>query len=173
MLLIIKCVQGLSVSQLMEVYSESNKIQGFARWPEEPEMRRVQLAEMDFYGYLRDCFFPVPGAVCAVWVADGRYVSALRLEPFRDGMLLEALETAPDQRRKGYASLLIRQVQSWIAAQGYGKLYSHVHKENSASMGVHKACGFRLIANHAAFIDGSVSQHSCTMCWEKNISTHP
>jgi len=75
---------------------------------------------------------------------SGRYVSALRLEPYRDGLLLEALETAPEQRRKGFAAALIRAVQCFL--EGKTKLYSHVDKRNLSSLKVHEKCGFRIVS---------------------------
>jgi RimJ/RimL family protein N-acetyltransferase len=83
------------------------------------------------------------------------------LEPYRDGLLLEALETAPECRRKGFAAELVR------AAQGYAagtKIYSHVNKGNLASLRTHEKCGFHRIADHAVYADGSVMQNHVTFC---------
>ena len=137
-------------------------------WPEEPEMRQIQLAEEDFYRYLSQVFFRSSGAVYAVWEENGRYVSALRLEPYRDGLLLEALETAPEQRRKGFAAALIRAVQCFL--EGKTKLYSHVDKRNLSSLKVHEKCGFRRVADFAVCVDGSVNQKMYTLCWDDKTS---
>ena len=48
-----------------------------------------------------------------------------------DGMLLEALETAPDSRGKGNAFALIRDMVSHYP----GKIYSHIHKRNHTDGG--------------------------------------
>ena len=98
----------LRFGSLMEIYEEANREHGQMLWPDEPEMRQIQLSEQDFYRYLNEGFFRTPGAVYAVWEAGGQYVSALRLEPYRDGLLMEALETTPEQRRRGYAAALIQ-----------------------------------------------------------------
>ena len=78
-------------------------------------------------------------------------------------MLLEALETAPELRRKGYAFSLMKESIRFLEAQGPVKVYSHVSKSNSASLAVHSACGFKRVIEHAVYIDGSVMHNSCTL----------
>ena len=130
-------------------------------YTDEPEDRQIALAEQDFYQYLKDCFFPTFGAVYAVWMEENEYISALRLEPYKDGFLLEALETAPKHRRKGYAVKLIRAVLAQMPDQ---RIYSHVSKRNVPSLAVHEKCGFRKISDSAIYIDGSVNHRACTLC---------
>ena len=108
-------------------------------------------------------FFPTDNAWYCIWDEKGHYVSALRLEPYRDGLLLEALETAPAERRKGYAGKLLQAVQARFAQE---KIYSHVSKRNIPSLRTHEVCGFRKIAENAVYADGSVTSRSCTFCWE-------
>ena len=163
MLHLIQNRKQLPFSQLMAVYAEGNRENGRERYPHEPEFRQIFLAEQDFYTYLQEVFFSVQGALYALWEEDGRYVSALRLEPYRDGLLLEALETAPDCRGKGYAQALIRAVQKELDGT---KIYSHVSKGNLPSMAVHEKCGFRRISEQAVYIDGSVNSCACTFCFE-------
>lgn len=163
MLLIFEKWKDLSFSQLMNVYEESNRENGEEFWPYLNESQRILLAEQDFYQYLREVFFSTAHARYFVWEEMGCYVSALRLEPYRDGMLLEALETAPYHRKKGYAATLIRGVQQVCPG---AKIYSHVGKRNTASLRTHESCGFRRIAEHAVFADGSVNSRCCTLCWE-------
>jgi len=163
MLLIFDKLMDLSFSGLMAVYEEGNRENGEEFWPDMEEGQRILRAEQEFYQYLREIFFPTENARYYVWEEQGNYVSALRLEPYRDGMLLEALETHPDHRRKGYAAMLIQGVQEQLP---HGKIYSHVSKRNHASLKTHAKCGFRRIAEYAVEIDGSVSNRSCTLCWE-------
>lgn len=164
MLKIATSLKDLSFSRLMEIYIESNLENGEDQWPELSEDRRLLLAEQGFYDYLRESFFRTTGAAYAVWELDGKYVSALRLEPYKDGLLLEALETAPAERRKGYAEALIQAVQH---RTGGTKIYSHVHKENVPSLKIHEKCGFRRGMEYAAYIDGSFNHRCCTMVYEK------
>ena len=103
MLIIAKSFKELSFSKLMEVYLEGNLENGNELWPELSEGEQLIYAEQEFYQYLTKVFFPTHQAVYAIWEEKGKYVSALRLEPFKDGLLIEALETAPEERQKGYA----------------------------------------------------------------------
>jgi GNAT superfamily N-acetyltransferase len=154
-------MNDFSFGKLMEVYEEGNLENGQDMWPEKPAGRQIALAEQEFYSYLRQVFFKTEGAAYLIWEEQGSYVSALRLEPYQDGLLLEALETRPDQRRKGYAVELVKAVLSEV---GDTKIYSHVGKRNSASLKTHEKCGFRRIMEHAVYADGSVMTNHCTFC---------
>ena len=87
-----------------------------------------------------------------------------------DGLLLEALETAPGWRRMGYAVRLIQAVQQMLEQQGSVRIYSHVSKKNTASLKTHLRCGFEIYLDHAAYIDGSVNRRAYTLRYEKNFS---
>lgn len=152
MLTIITSMKELSFSKLMEVYIEENQRTGHA----------LVQAEQDFYSYLRESFFQTPGAVYCVWQVGDAYVSALRLEPYRDGMLLAALETAPDRRNQGYAKLLVNAVLCRLGDFGCGKIYTHISNDNAPSITVHEGCGFRRELDYAVYIDGSVSHRAGT-----------
>ena len=164
MLQVVTRLKELDFAKLMAVYEESNRENGRDNYPEEPEFRQLFLQEENFYQYLQQVFFVTPGAVCAVWEENGEYRAALRLEPYKDGLLLAALETAPAFRRKGYGRLLIGAVQSRFPEE---KIYAHVHKKNLPSLAIHEACGFIRISEQAAYIDGSVNSRCCTLCYEK------
>lgn len=148
----------LDFGKLMAVYEEGNRENGAYFWPELSEGQQLLRAEEDFYQYLQEVFFPVEGAVYAVWQENGAYMSALRLEPYEDGLLLEGLETAPAQRRKGYAESLIRAVLEAIP----GRIYSHVSKKNTPSLSIHQKCGFTQVLDYAKEIDGSVTHSAIT-----------
>lgn len=166
MLTVIRSMRELRFGRLMDVYAQTNRDTARERWPLESESYAVALAEQDFYNYLATCFFCTPGAVYCVWQAEGRYVSALRLEPWRDGLLLEGLETAPERRNYGCACALIRAVQACLRELGAVKLYSHIGKRNTVSVAVHEKCGFRKLYDHAVYADGSVDSRSGTYIYE-------
>ena len=166
MLKTIRSIQQLSFSQLMEIYEESNTLNGQEKYPLESTYAQVQEAEQDFYQYLSDVFFRQENSFYAVWTHNDVYVSALRIEPYMDGVLLCALETALNSRRNGYASKLISSVIAYLAQQGSGILYSHVSKQNTASVHVHQKCGFQIIKDYAVYSDGSVLHGSYTLAYE-------
>lgn len=154
MLQIVHSLKELKFSQLMEVYIEGNREKA-------KEGLSLLEAEQDFYQYLREVFFPTRGACYCLWEEEGRYISALRLEPYRDGWLLEALETRPDCRRRGYGQQLVRSV---AALPEFSKIYSHIHRKNVPSLRLHEACGFEKILDYAVYINGSVNDHCVTYC---------
>lgn len=166
MLTVIGSMRELRFGRLMDVYAQTNRETARERWPSEPESYATSLAEQDFYNYLSTCFFPTSGAVYCVWQEGGRYVSALRLEPWRDGLLLEALESAPDRRNHGYACTLIRAVQAYLRERGTVSIYSHISKHNTASIAVHEKCGFRKLYDYAVYADGSVDSRSGTYIYK-------
>ena len=161
MVRIVKSMKELNFYSLMEVYAQTNLETARQQWPRESEYRGLMLAEEDFRSYLSQVFFRTPDAMYAIWEEGGRYVSALRLEPYRDGLLLAALETAPGERRKGYAVQLIRAALDAVAGT---PVYAHVAKGNLASRKTHEACGFVKILDYGVYADGSVFHTSVTYC---------
>lgn len=154
MLRIYRCLKELDFPPLMQIYIEGNQEKATAYGG------GLQRPEQEFYDYLRDVFFRQPGAFYAVWEESGVQVSALRLEPYADGLLLEALETAPPYRGKGYAKALILAVLSRLEDV---TVYSHVEKSNIASLRTHFSCGFTVMADYARYLDGTVTQKAYTL----------
>ena len=155
MLLIAKRLAELDFPALMDIYIEGN-----CEKADEYGDGGLLQAEREFYDYLREDFFRQPDAFYAVWVEQGKYVSALRLEPYKDGWLLEALETVPDHRKRGCAKELMGSV---LEMMGQSVIYSHVSKRNEASLRTHYACGFCKHLDHVVYLDGSVSHRGITL----------
>lgn len=155
MLLIAKRLEELDFPALMDIYIEGNREKA-----DEYGDGGLLQAEREFYDYLREDFFRQRDAFYAVWVEQGKYVSALRLEPYKDGWLLEALETAPADRKRGCAKELMGSV---LEMMGQSVIYSHVSKRNEASLRTHYACGFVKHLDHVVYLDGSVSHRGITL----------
>ena len=164
-LIVARSMRDLTFGKLMEVYAESNLENGRNLWSDETEGRLLALAEQEFYNYLQQVFFCTAGAAYLILEENGCYFSALRLEPYRDGLLLAALETNPHYRNRGHAAAL---VQAALESAGSMKVYSHVGKKNAASLRVHEKCGFCRILEHASYADGSVDERCCTLCFCKS-----
>ena len=145
MLKLIYTMAELDTDQLLGIYKEHN-------WD-----------ERDFLSYLREDFFCQKDAVYAVWVDNSEYKSAVRLERCRDGMLLHSLETAPKERKKGYAYSLLIHFLDCLRAADCKIIYSHIDKRNQASLALHKKCGFEIISDTATYLDGTVTQNSNTL----------
>lgn len=157
MLKLAKSMQELPFQQLMAVYQQTNIRTAQQHWSGYATERGVLLAEEAFYEDLQCGFFSIPHAVYCLWMVDGECVSALRLEPWKDGWLLTALETAPQRRNQGYARALLAAVQEYLKERGTVRLYSHIHIRNTASIHVHERCGFRKLSDTARLLDGTIT----------------
>ena len=145
MLKLIYSMTELDTEQLLNVYQEQN-------WN-----------EIEFLKYLREDFFRQKGAFYAVWIENRVYKAAVRFCPYKDGLLLHSLETTPDDRRKGYAYLLVLQVLEHLKTSGCKMVYSHIEKRNKVSLALHRKCGFEIISDSATYLDGTVTQYSNTL----------
>lgn len=145
--------------QLMNIYIESNIENAAYFWPDLPESERIPKAEQAFRDYLETGFFAQKNARYCIWELAGTYVAALRLEPYQDGLLIEALETKPGCRKQGYACALIEAVKEAVP----DRLYAHISKRNTASLRTHEKCGFRRISERAVYSDGTVNENCCTV----------
>ena len=163
MLLLCTQFSELDFEQLMAVYEQSNLENGSISFPDDSPRQQMMKAEQEFGDYLRRDFFSVKGAYYCIWAVNGVYLSALRLEPYLDGILLCALETKPSARRKGHATALLKAALDEVDLP----VYSHIRKDNRASVAAHRACGFHLHHEGARFLDGSVSSNSDTYIYMK------
>lgn len=155
MLHVITTFRRLPFGALMKVYEKTNLEQGREQWPWETPERQLALAQEAFCDYLQRCFFRIPGAAYCLWLVEDQPVSALRYEPYGHGVLITALETAPDSTGKGYATELLKQTLEHLREEGIRKVCVHIHRGNRASIRVHKRCGFTQITRGAKLLDGS------------------
>ncbi len=153
MLKVVYSLRDLPFLDLMEVYVEGNLEKG----------DRFQ-AEQEFYQYLRQGFFTEPEDRYCLWYTQGVLVSALRLQKYQDGLLLEALETDPAHRRKGHAQALVREMLQSIPGQ---KVYVHIANWNTPSISLHEKCGFSRILDYAIYADGTVTDRTATYLYDK------
>ena len=150
----------LDFDALMEIYIEGNIENAEYFYPDEPREAGLALAVADFRNFLREKFFVKEAAQYWIWEEKGQYISALRFEGYQGGLLLEALETRPDCRGRGYAKKLIRGVLKELPPKT--KIYAHVSKRNTASIATHRSCGFMQNLDYAVYSDGTVSNNSVT-----------
>ncbi len=150
---------------LLEVYRQSIEKDGRRLRPGAEKREQLRLGEDAFLSALLD-FFREPGCEYAIWEDAGFYRAALRIQPYLDGTLITALETAPDFRRQGFAYRLLHHLCKDASLEGR-RLYSHVHVKNHASLQLHLRCGFRVARDTAVLLDGTVSQNYLTLKYEE------
>ena len=165
MLRIYDNLDNMDFRQLMDVYGEWNELNGAEQYPNLPLNLQLLYAEQDFYYFLKE-FFAGNGAIYCLWEHQNHYKAALRLEDYSDGLLLEALETAPEERRCGYAKHLLLATIEYVAGKGKYKIYSHISKNNRASLTLHQSCGFVIISDNAVFIDDTFHSDYYTLLYK-------
>lgn len=138
----------LDPRKLMDIYAESNLDNTAYFYPEiTDKAEAVRRMEERFLEYLDQNFFHTPGPSLWVLEVDGRWVSALRLNELKPGFYyLEALETSPDCRRRGYSSRLLTELIETLKQRGPFELHDCVGKKNKASLRTHLKCGFQIVA---------------------------
>ena len=96
-----------------------------------------------------------------VLVKDGVWVSALRLNAVMDFYYIEALETAPMFRRRGYGAEVLNETLHLLRQKGSFVIRDNVGKSNAASLATHRKCGFELEHEDAVdYLHGTV-EPSC------------
>ena len=140
--------QKVNTRKLMDVYSESNYENTGYFYPDEPDKEAaVQKVEAGFLDYLKNDFFNKAGAAYWILEINEVYVSALRTCRIqRDLYYLEALETHPDYRRKGYGTILLSSVAETLKEYGPFRLCSCVSKKNTVSLRTHEKSGFQIVS---------------------------
>lgn len=129
--------------KLMAVYEESNGENAQDMFPDDsPEIARKKVHEG--FGQYLDEFLADPQNTYYIWEEQGAYRSALRLTKLTDFYYMEALETAPDCRRNGYAEKLMNAVITYLKRAHNPVIRSCVSKKNEKSLAFHKKCGFRI-----------------------------
>jgi len=124
---------------------------------------RIYGAKPELYDYYLE-LFREKDAFCAVWFTDGSCRASLRIQRYEDGVLLSGLETAPDDRRKGYGYALVTAVLDRLKQRGVHRVYSHIDRRNLPSQRLHKKCGFYKLRDSARLLDDTVTTKMDTLC---------
>lgn len=148
-LLVFKDFESVDAEQFLNIYKESSADNAQKWFPELEKAEALKEYENGFLGFMKNDFFSGGGLLFII--ADcGCYVSALRLyEKAPAEYYLEALETNPDCRKKGYGREVLLQLQRYL--KNHSKSYiltAHVEKTNIPSLKAHKSAGFEITADY-------------------------
>lgn len=171
MLLRITKYCDLDGQKLMAVYSESNYENTDYFYPDEKDKSRaVLMVEAGFMNFLQEEFFKYTEATYWVLEENGIWVSALRTCLVQPGTYyLEAFETRPDYRAKGYATRLMLGVLDAMKSDGSFKLCDCVSKNNIASLKTHQKCGFQIVTEKGYdYLNMSADEHDYGLEYQYN-----
>jgi GNAT superfamily N-acetyltransferase len=147
MLLRIDSFEGIDRRKLMDVYAESNRENAGYFFPDADLREGIARVEEGFLRFLDEEFFAADGSTYWVLSENGEWVSALRTSRISDGLYyIEALETAPEHRRKGHGAKLLKEVIRTLGEDGPFRICDCVSKRNTASVNTHLAAGFSIAA---------------------------
>lgn len=135
MLRIIKNIDDNTVEQLFSIYSESMAVLR-KNFGSDSEMRS------SYASFLIE-FIANPKQLILIEDINGEWVSCLRaVETAPENWFIEAVETKPEERKKGYGMKLLLHTISYLEKLGMKEITSTILKDNFKSQALHEKCGF-------------------------------
>ncbi len=165
MLIEITSYDSLDTRKLMDLYAESNIENADYFYPNMAnKSAALALVEEGFLKFLKTDFFMRPNSTYYILEEEGTWVSALRLSLVEDHdcsrYYIEALETRPKSRHKGYASKLLKEVIETLKHKGSFILCDCISKHNGPSLKTHIKCGFQIASNEGFdYLQNEVDHH--------------
>ncbi|MBA3815438.1 MAG: GNAT family N-acetyltransferase [Parachlamydiaceae bacterium] len=104
-----------------------------------------------FSEFLSD-YFCFPDLPPLFAIIEGQRAAFLRFRPVihPEGAMRRccdiSINVAPELRHKGFGRLILEEIQSWVAQQGYEDLYAEIKKDNAASKNAFLNAGFHEIS---------------------------
>lgn len=109
----------------------------------EREFKDRDEMEASYAAFLKE-FIENPKQMVFVETAEKQWVCGLRAVELEPGKwFLEAVETMPGQRNRGYGKKLIRHVTEFLKGIGAKKIDCIIGKSNLSSIKMHSDCGFK------------------------------
>jgi L-amino acid N-acyltransferase YncA len=162
MLLQIKNYSEIDARKLMDIYEESNFENVDYFYPDEVDKTLgVKKVEEGFLDFLKSKFFTNVNSTYWVYEENGVWLSTARtcfLEP--DIIYLEALETMPRERRKGYGYKLLSLMIEALKKEGIVRICDCVSKKNIPSLKTHEKCGFKIVSDSGRdYLNNDIDEH--------------
>ena len=141
-------IEQIEPAKLMGIYQESNQENISYFYPDEPDQKKaLRKVEEGFLQYIEKDFLSADGNAYWVLEKENKWVSAVRLNCLSPGSYyLEALETHPDYRNRGYACELLNSLVKELKKDGPFEVMDCVSKKNEASIRTHLKCGFQIVS---------------------------
>ena len=108
----------------------------------------------------------VDGAAFLIGRAGGEAVACGAFRPLVPGVAeVKRIFVAPEHRGRGYAKLLLREIERRAAACGYARLRLETGDRQHESIALYEAIGFRRIPNFGIYVGSDWS-----VCYEKDLT---
>ena len=135
MLLQVTTVDRNSLEKLFSVYKESMKdLQSCYSSPEDMKAS---------YAKFLNEFLSISNQCVLVEAVGDQWVSGLRaIETKKGYWFLEAVETMPEERRKGHGRRLLLHTLDFLKSRGMQQAFCQISKNNIKSQKLHISCGF-------------------------------
>ena len=135
MLLQVTTVDRNSLEKLFSVYKESMKdLQSCYSSPEDMKAS---------YAKFLNEFLSISNQCVLVEAVGDQWVSGLRaIETKKGYWFLEAVETMPEERRKGHGRRLLLHTLDFLKSRGMQQTFCQISKNNIKSQKLHISCGF-------------------------------
>lgn len=143
-------IDRIDFEKLMDIYEESNceNIQkaykiadGLDDFYEKEKIYKIY--KDSYISYLKNEFLANKENYLVILKDKDVYLSGLRLHYRKDYYLIEALETNPNFRNKGYGERLVRDLLKEFKDKTVFR--SEVSISNEKSLGLHKKVGFKVV----------------------------
>lgn len=165
-LLIFNNFNSVETERFLAVYKESTADNASRWYPELEPAEAIKKYESGYLEFMQNGFFNVGGTLYIL--SDGEYyVSALRLIQLSENdYFLEALETNPGFRNRGYAKQLLNKTIYSLTENALNfTIKSHIEKNNTASINAHLAAGFVITADYITE-DGKIFNSDYELTYE-------
>lgn len=140
MLVVVNQVNDDVIDRLFELYSESMESL-------QSQFDSREAMKASYGSFLSDFITDTHHLVLAEEV-NGLWVSGLRvIETACGKWFIEAVETMPAERKKGYGKELLLHTLDYLNSIGMAEVACTIAKTNVRSMGLHEKCGFKPTAD--------------------------
>lgn len=155
--------EGLNKEEFLAVYKGSAEINAPQWYPDLPFEAAVQKYESGYWDFMQRSFWEEKG-VLLVAHSDSHYVSAVvAYQKENHSFLIEALETAPNERGKGYGKIVLKEMLDFLVhSDSNATVYSFTGKKNIASQRTHASLGMEKLHDYWQDESGTIDNTQIT-----------
>lgn len=96
---------------------------------------------------------------------NGIAIGCGAIKKFGEGIMeIKRIYTSPENRGKGIAAIILKELESWADELGYKKCILETGTNNPVAIGLYKKNDYRIISNYAQYVGIETS-----VCFEKYL----